>query len=37
MLSFEYFELLQDMSTYVKKVTFKLHESYPNATRGKES
>jgi len=23
------------MSTYVKKVTFKLHDSYANSTRGK--
>ena len=26
--------VLQDMSAYVKKVHFKLHESYPNPNRG---
>ncbi|CAN7985573.1 unnamed protein product, partial [Ixodes pacificus] len=26
----------EDMSTYVKKVHFKLHESYPNQNRGKQ-
>ena len=27
--------VLQDMSSYVKKVHFKLHESYANPLRGK--
>ena len=25
---------IQDMSVYIRKVQFKLHESYPNPTRG---
>lgn len=31
------FIILQDMSAYVKKIQFKLHESYGNPLRGEET